>query len=531
MKTRSSTLNRMKYTSSVLPREVEVDQDVMDSLKDGEKHKHHPGLLRLKTVTLPERIEKAISILIEKYQRPDIVERAQKLYNQLLCRQPLIEKMELRRRASKYESELMEKENIKFQVLTDETEKDALSKSLIKTVKKHIKNSVYHWKGTKYDTSLGLIYLVARAAPNYSILLQCMTEIKKRDPEFSPQSIYNHGSGIGSSVWAANAIWDKLVVEHYCVDPSGDMNSIARLLLQDGDNQKDMHVPGVYFRQFQPSADTNKFHLVVSAYCLMEHESMQERLTMVDNLWKLTDSYMILVENGTQAGHRLVMEARDYILQMQTQEEDSFSGHVFAPCPHDVGCPKLLREVPTPCTFQVHHTPLHLQSEAKTMSVKLAPPELGFAHSASRWIGGFGKIEHLSYGFTNGEDQKFLHTGPGQVKNKYNRKKISAGIRQQTSAFALRRRGGYRLIFPSPCASEYCVFRTRRIGSGKSSVTESRVANIRRQSGFDYVQVRPRPFGHVVDYVFGTSVDSREMGVSDGSVSMHNNTGLPVCLK
>lgn len=55
----------MKYTSSVLPREVEVDQDVMDSLKDGEKHKHHPGLLRLKTVTLPERIEKAISILIE----------------------------------------------------------------------------------------------------------------------------------------------------------------------------------------------------------------------------------------------------------------------------------------------------------------------------------------------------------------------------------------------------------------------------------------------------------------------------------
>jgi len=173
-------------------------------------------------------------------------------------------------------------------------------------------------------------------------LLQAFTEISKQDTDFKPTSVFHHGSKVGSSIWAADKIW-KTVGEHYCVEESGHMNSIAQLLLQDGNEQQMApSINGVYFRQFIPSPKEHKFSMVVSSYMLMEQSSEVDRLQLVQDLWEMAETYLVLVENGTGAGFSLINEAKEFILKKsQTSSEEVLPGHVFAPCPHDKSCPKL----------------------------------------------------------------------------------------------------------------------------------------------------------------------------------------------
>ncbi|GFS16093.1 methyltransferase-like protein 17, mitochondrial [Elysia marginata] len=166
--------------------------------------------------------------------------------------------------------------------------------------------------------------------------------ISKRDPDFRPTSIFYHGSKVGAGIWASNEIWET-IGEHYCVDENTHMNTIARLLLQDGNEQERvMSIPGVHFRNFNPSPKQNKFSMVVCAYNLMEQPSSEDRIQLVQELWEMTQSYLVLIEVGTGAGFRLINEARDILLKISDQDnhEKTLSGHLFAPCPHDELCPK-----------------------------------------------------------------------------------------------------------------------------------------------------------------------------------------------
>lgn len=72
------------------------------------------------------------------------------------------------------------------------------------------------------------------------------------------------------------------------------------------------------------------YDIVVSAYSLLELPSFESRMDTVLKLWNKTGRYLILVENGTNAGFRIINEARDYLLQVSSQHEQS-KGFVFSP--------------------------------------------------------------------------------------------------------------------------------------------------------------------------------------------------------
>ncbi|UYV61193.1 hypothetical protein LAZ67_1003770 [Cordylochernes scorpioides] len=91
----------------------------------------------------------------------------------------------------------------------------------------------------------------------------------------------------------------------------------------------------------------------------------------------------VLIENGTNSGYKTMMEARDYILSKNLnigtcvlQKEKSkakkegleeINAHVFAPCTHNLNCPRQ-NEVPhTPCNFIVQYFSLlpKMQSPVK----------------------------------------------------------------------------------------------------------------------------------------------------------------------
>lgn len=70
------------------------------------------------------------------------------------------------------------------------------------------------------------------------------------------------------------------------------------------------------------------YDLVVSAYSLLEMPSFSARIETILKLWNKTQKYLIIVENGTNAGFKVVNEVRDYILQKQNEHN---IGHVFSP--------------------------------------------------------------------------------------------------------------------------------------------------------------------------------------------------------
>lgn len=58
----------------------------------------------------------------------------------------------------------------------------------------------------------------------------------------------------------------------------------------------------------------------------MELPSMSERLKTLLTLWNKCDGYIVLIENGTNAGFRLIEEAKEF-LQQQCQD----SAYLYAP--------------------------------------------------------------------------------------------------------------------------------------------------------------------------------------------------------
>ncbi|MBZ3890870.1 Methyltransferase-like protein 17, mitochondrial [Sciurus carolinensis] len=75
-----------------------------------------------------------------------------------------------------------------------------------------------------------------------------------------------------------------------------------------------------------------QFDVVVSAFALSELPSKADRTEVVQTLWRKTSHFLVLVENGTKAGHRLLMDARDLVLKGKEKlPSDPRPGFVFAP--------------------------------------------------------------------------------------------------------------------------------------------------------------------------------------------------------
>jgi ribosomal protein RSM22 (predicted rRNA methylase) len=64
-----------------------------------------------------------------------------------------------------------------------------------------LKQNIYNWQPINFDKSTCLTYLVARSVQNYAVLHRILNEIKKRDKDFKPETMFDFGSGIGTVMW------------------------------------------------------------------------------------------------------------------------------------------------------------------------------------------------------------------------------------------------------------------------------------------------------------------------------------------
>ncbi|CAG4959154.1 unnamed protein product [Colias eurytheme] len=337
---------------------VEIDANIKDGFESKQyKPRNHPGRTKVKVATIPPVIQKAIKIVLDDNGAKMYLEESEKLANYLNSRHLPPEDGEIQEKTAKIYNSVSEnyysKLNLDNQELTED-EKYKHDKHIQSKVFNILKKNVYSWGNISYDKPTCLQYLLARAAPEYAVLLRVLDEIKRKLPDYKPRSFFDFGSGIGTGTWAVNTVWPGDIFEYFTVDTSIHMNDLARLLLCHGKDNVEMPYKAYFQRQFLPASSDIKYNIVLSAFSFFELPSMKSRLETIQKLWNKTEDFLILIEQGTNAGFRVVNEAREFVLSI-TDEQNK--GHVFAPCPNDQICPRFL-EQKTPCNFLMKYETL-----------------------------------------------------------------------------------------------------------------------------------------------------------------------------
>ncbi|PSS11224.1 Methyltransferase-like protein [Actinidia chinensis var. chinensis] len=228
-------------------------------------------------------------------------------------------------------------------------------KSLESSKRWKIKTS-YGDIGLKYREDQTVAYVASRMPAVYSACYRILSEVRRRLPGFSPTKVLDFGAGTGSALWAVREVWPKSLERINLVEPSQSMQRAGQSLVK---NLKNLPLIQSYDSIQSLTKDINKsdreHDLVIASYVLGEIPSLQDRITIVRQLWNLTRDVLVLVEPGTPHGSNIISQMRSHILWMEKRKrrklEKSLNetskdlmtlksgAFVVAPCAHDGRCP------------------------------------------------------------------------------------------------------------------------------------------------------------------------------------------------
>lgn len=169
------------------------------------------------------------------------------------------------------------------------------------------------------DESAALAYLATRLPATYAALRAAMAAIADRVPTFAPRSLLDFGAGPGTAVWAARDAWPDIATATL-VEASAPVRAWGERLARDAG-------PISWHRDLAPGHSAD---LVTLSYVLDELDAA-ERGRLVARLWTRAADTLLIVEPGTPAGWRRILEARAGLL--------AEGAHIVAPCPHAASCP------------------------------------------------------------------------------------------------------------------------------------------------------------------------------------------------
>ncbi|KYN27309.1 hypothetical protein ALC57_03653 [Trachymyrmex cornetzi] len=329
-----------------------LNDTVFTSISNNEiKYRHHPGVVIPRTPVFPQWAIKEIQSILKEKQiaLKEIKESTKKLIHHLNKRHPPLEQHDLPAKFQKVEERLnINNHGEKILIEDIDFRKDRKSRIILK-------QNVYNWQPIHFDKLTSLTYLVGRGVQNYAVLHKIFNEIKLRDKDFRPRTLFDFGSGVGTVMWAASEIWSKTLKEYFCVEVSEFMIELSERLAKAAKPK----IKEVFYRQYFPISTNRTYDIVVSAYTLFELPGLESRIDTILKLWANTNNYLIIVEEGTNAGFKVVNEVRDFVLKYANSKRrrESQFAHVFSPCPHDLKCPRFATD-DTPCNLSVLYHPL-----------------------------------------------------------------------------------------------------------------------------------------------------------------------------
>jgi ribosomal protein RSM22 (predicted rRNA methylase) len=171
------------------------------------------------------------------------------------------------------------------------------------------------------DRRLASAYAAARMPATFAAAARAMAEGAARLPGFEPRTLLDVGAGTGASTWAASAVWPS-IRSRTLVEREPSAIELGRMLF-DGSGER-WTAADVSFAELPPS------DVVVAGYLLGELPGPVVG-AVVGRLWAATRGALVLVEPGSRAGFRRILEARAIAI--------AGGGQVVAPCPGDAPCP------------------------------------------------------------------------------------------------------------------------------------------------------------------------------------------------
>lgn len=170
-------------------------------------------------------------------------------------------------------------------------------------------------------------YLAARMPATYAAVRASLDALSEAMPAFLPKTLLDIGAGPGTALWAAADLWPALT-RATLVEASGPAREAGAWLADEG---------GLAVEASWVSADATMeldglepADLVSAAY-LLDELAPAARPKLIGRLWALTKDTLLVVEPGTPAGWRRILEARGQLIEA--------GAHIAAPCPHQKPCP------------------------------------------------------------------------------------------------------------------------------------------------------------------------------------------------
>jgi ribosomal protein RSM22 (predicted rRNA methylase) len=171
-----------------------------------------------------------------------------------------------------------------------------------------------------------LAYALARMPATYAAVAASLNALREIYPEFAPGSLLDVGAGPGTATWAAAQAFYSLD-EFTALDANPALRALALDLAADH-----ARLQGLRYAQSEASAGLRdaSADLVVASYVIGEMNADRQD-TLADLMWAATRDTLLVVEPGTPAGYRRVLDLRRRLVAQ--------GAHVIAPCPHDGECP------------------------------------------------------------------------------------------------------------------------------------------------------------------------------------------------
>ncbi len=157
-------------------------------------------------------------------------------------------------------------------------------------------------------------YLVTRLPATQAALQRVLQEIQGAHIS----SYLDIGAGPGGSWNVVESIFPSLQ-EATFVELDREFVKIGKTRLE--------RKPVTWKNEAASELDVKQHDIVLLSYSWGEIKN----LSVLNQAWKLTKKYLVIVEPGTPRGYAAMLEARDELIQK--------GGHVVAPCPHSQRCP------------------------------------------------------------------------------------------------------------------------------------------------------------------------------------------------
>jgi ribosomal protein RSM22 (predicted rRNA methylase) len=173
-----------------------------------------------------------------------------------------------------------------------------------------------------------LAYVTFRLPATYAATKAALLATAERLPEWRPRSVLDLGSGPGTAMWAAAAVWPS-VERFMLVESDAQMSEMGKRLAAASSRpairDARWRMADVTTAPELPACD-----LVIAAYSLGELAAERQQAA-VRWLWNLGGGAAVIVEPGTPRGFATVRAARDLLRDA--------GGTIVAPCPHQGACP------------------------------------------------------------------------------------------------------------------------------------------------------------------------------------------------